>query len=131
MRIFRISAMFNRKGRKGIFDIGHAKGYADFILTDPADPFITGTDVPRLQPMHLGAKSVGVTEDEIQRVVLALQHFYASKAAQRVGSDKKTPPHRDVGTADKRAKANVGMSRTTAPPKPVCRARGDPGGLSG
>ena len=130
MRIFRIGAVFNRKGRKGIFDIGHAKGYRDFILTDPADPFITGTDVPRLQPMHLGAKSVGVTEDEIQRVVLALQDFYASKAAQRVNSDKKTPPHRDVGTADKRAKPNVGMSRTTPPPKPACRARGDPGGLS-
>ena len=115
MRIFRISAVFNRKGRKGIFDIGHAKGYSDFILTDPANPFITGTDVPRLQPMHLGAKSVGVTEDEIQRVVLALQHFYASKAAQRVSSDKKkTPPHHDVGAADKRAKRNVGTSRTNA-----------------
>jgi len=117
MRIFRIGAVFNRKGRKGIFDIGHAKGYSDFILTDPADPFITGTDVPRLQPMHLGAKSVGVTEDEIQRVVLALQHFYASKAAQRVSSDKKkTPPQRDVGAADKRAKPNVGMSLTRTPP---------------
>jgi hypothetical protein len=67
--------------------------------------------------MHLGAKSVGVTEDEIQRVVLALQDFYVSKAAQRVSSDKKkTPPQRDVGAADKHAKPNVGMSLTQTPP---------------
>jgi hypothetical protein len=131
MRIFRIGALFNRNGRKGIFDFGHSKGYDGFILTDPADPFIPGTDILRLRPIHLGAKSVGVSEEEIQRVVLALQHFYASKAAQRVNSDKKTPPHRDVEAADKRAKENVGMSRTTPPPKPVCRARGDAGGPSG
>ena len=137
MRIFRSGKMFNRKDRrkgvdqKGIFDIGRAKGYRDFILTDPANPFIPGTDVPRLQPVHLGGRSVGVSDDEINRVVAGLQNWHATRTAQRAAAGKKTPPHCDVGAADKRVKANVGMSRTTAPPKPVCRARGDPGGLSG
>jgi hypothetical protein len=67
-------------------------------LTDPADPNIPNTDIPRLRLIYLGGKSVGVSDDEINRVVLALQDFYASKAAQRVsaGKKKKNPPHHDV-----------------------------------
>ena len=114
MRVIRIGKMFNRKGRKGIFDISRAKVHRDFVLTDPANPFIPGTDIPRLRLVHLGGKSVGVSEDEINRVVAALQTWHATKAAQRAAAGKKTPPHRDVEAADKRAKANVGMSRTNA-----------------
>ena len=36
------------------------QSYRDFVLTDPADPFIPGTEIPRLRPIHLGGKSVGV-----------------------------------------------------------------------
>ena len=97
MGIVRIGKMFNRRDQKkgldqkGIFDVARAKGYRHPDQSFRTR-FISGTDVPRLRPMHLGVKSVGVSEDEIQRVVLALQHFYASKAAQRVSSDKK-PRH--------------------------------------
>jgi hypothetical protein len=100
MRVVRIGQVFNHKGQKGLFDISRAKGYADYILRDPANPLIPGTDVARLRLVHLGGRSVGVSDDEIQRVVLALQDFYARKAAQRAGK-KKNPPHRagDAETA--------------------------------
>src|SRR6478672_3006725 len=120
MGIVRIGKMFNRRNQKkgldqkGIFDVSRAKGYRDFNLTDPANPFITGTDVPRLRPIHLGGKSVGVSDDEINRVVAGLQTWHATRTAQRAAAGKKTPLPRDVEAADMHAKANVGMSRTNA-----------------
>ena len=112
--MIRIGKMFNRRDQKGVLRHLPRQGLPRFILTDPANPFIPGTDIPRLRPVHLGGKSVGVSEDEINRVVAALQNWHATKAAQRAAAGKKTPPHRDVEAADKRAKANVGMSRTNA-----------------
>jgi hypothetical protein len=100
MRIHRIGAMFNRKDRKGIFDISRAKGYRDFVLSDPADPFISGTEVPRLRLVHLGGKSVGVTDDEINRVVAGLQSWHTIRTAQRAAAGKRTQPHREVEAAD-------------------------------
>jgi hypothetical protein len=99
MRVTRIGKMFNHKDKegilqKGVLPVSRSKGYAHYILTDPSDPLIPGTDVLRLRPIHLGGKSVGVSEDEIQRVVLALQEFYARRAAQRASTGKKKPPHR-------------------------------------
>ena len=84
MRVTRVGKMFNHKGtegEKGVFDISRSKFYRDFVLTDPADPNIPDTDIPRLRLVHLGGKSVGVDDDDTSRVVLALQDFYASKAA--------------------------------------------------
>jgi hypothetical protein len=94
MRVTRIGKMFNHKGQKGVFDISRAKGYRDYVLRDPDDPNIPNTDVPRLRLVHLGGRSVGVSEDEIQRVVTGLEEWHASKVAQRAGK-KTNPPHRD------------------------------------
>jgi len=91
MRVTRVGKMFNRKGEKGVFDISRSKFYRDFVLTDPANnPNIPGTTIPRLRLVYLGGKSVGVDDGETVRVVLALQDFYAAKAAQR--ADKKNNP---------------------------------------
>jgi hypothetical protein len=103
MRIVRVGKLFNRKNKnkgideKGIFDIGRARGYRDYLLTDPTDPFIPGTDVPRLRLIHLGGKSVGVSDDEINRVVAGLQDWYQTKRAERAAfaGKKKNPPDRD------------------------------------
>jgi hypothetical protein len=102
MRIVRVGKLFNRKNKnkgideKGIFDIGRARGYRDYLLTDPADPFIPGTDVPRLRLIHLGGKSVGVSDDEINRVVAGLQDWYQTKRARAAAAGKKkNPPDRD------------------------------------
>jgi hypothetical protein len=99
MRVTRVGKMFNHKDRKGVpqkgvFDISKSKFYNEFVLTDPADPNIPGTDIPRLRLVYLGGKSVAVDDDDASRVVQALQDFYASKAAQRASTDKKkkNPP---------------------------------------
>jgi hypothetical protein len=94
MRVTRIGRVFNHKGQKGILDISRSKGYRDYVLTDPANPNIPGTDIARLQLVHLGGKSAGVSDDEINRVILALQELYAAKAAQR--AKRKNPPLGEV-----------------------------------
>ena len=71
MRVTRVGKMFNHKDKegvlqKGVFAISRSKGYRDYVLTDPANPNIPGTNIPRLRLVHLGGKSVGVDEDEIQ-----------------------------------------------------------------
>jgi hypothetical protein len=97
--VTRINKMFNRTDgdgvvQKGVFDVSRSKFYADYVLTNPAKPNITGTDIPRLRLVYLGVKSVAVDDDDTVRVVAALQDFYASKAAQRRASTgkKKNPP---------------------------------------
>jgi hypothetical protein len=100
MRVTRIGKMFNHKDKegvlqKGVFPVSRSKGYADYVLTDPANPNITGTGIRRLRLVHLGGRSVGVSEDEIQRVITGLEDWYASKVAQRISTGKKkSPPHR-------------------------------------
>ncbi len=126
MRIVRIGAMFNRKDRKGIFDICRAKGYRDFILTDPANPFIPGTDVPRLRPIHLGGN----------RLASAKTRSTASSRVCRPGTrpgplNVPLPARRPryPATSRRPTSARRPMSEClaqTPPPKSVCRARGDP-----
>ena len=87
MHVFRVGALFNRRNKtkgidqKGIFDISRAKGYRDYVLTDPDNPLIPGTNVERLRLVHLGPKAAGVSDDEIRRVVAGLEDWYATKAA--------------------------------------------------
>jgi hypothetical protein len=90
MRVTRVGRMFNHKGERGVFDISRSKFYRDFVLTDPANPNIPDTDILRLRLVHLGGKSVGVDDDDVRRIVAALQDFYEAKAADK----KKNPPQR-------------------------------------
>ena len=97
MGVTRIGKMFNHKDengvlQKGVFDISRSKFYKEFVLTDPADPNIPGTDIPRLRLVYLGGKSVAVDDGDTSRVVQGLQEFYASKAAQRASPGKKKGP---------------------------------------
>jgi hypothetical protein len=95
--VTRVGKMFNHKDKegvrqKGVFDLSKGKFYKDYVLRDSADPNIPGTDVPRLELVYLGGKSVAVDDDDTRRVVQALKGHYASKAAQRVSAGKKKPP---------------------------------------
>ena len=98
MHVFRVGALFNRRNKtkgidqKGIFDISRAKGYRDYVLTDPDYPLIPGTNVERLRLVHLGPKAAGVSDDEIRRVVTGLEDWYATKAAAQRATGKKNPP---------------------------------------
>jgi hypothetical protein len=93
MRVTRVGKMFNSKGQQGVFDIGRSKFYRDFVFTDPANPNIPDTDIPRLRLVHLGGKSVGVDDDEINRVIEGLKKHHACRAEQRASAGKeKNPP---------------------------------------
>jgi hypothetical protein len=92
--VTRIGRMFNHKGERGVFDVSRSKFYRDFVLSDPANPNIPGTDISRLRLVHLGGKSVAVDDDDIRRIVAALQDFYARKRA-----DKKAPQPQLTETA--------------------------------
>ena len=96
MRVTRINKMHNHKDpdgvpQPGVFPISRAKFYRDFVLTDPADPFIPGTDIPRLRLTYLGPKSVGVDDEERDRLIEALKNLHATKVAQRIEKKKSLP----------------------------------------
>ena len=92
-RVSRRRALQSQKQDEGDrpFDIS-AKGYRDYVLTDPDYPLIPGTNVERLRLVHLGPKAAGVSDDEIRRVVTGLEDWYATKAAAQRATGKKNPP---------------------------------------
>jgi hypothetical protein len=44
----------------------------NYILKDPADPFVPGTQIPRLRPVHLGPRTPGLFSEELDGLVVAL-----------------------------------------------------------
>jgi hypothetical protein len=87
-RILRLYSLYNyeprkdakprakkRKPRVGLLGIGKSKLYEDYLLQDPSDPFIPGTDVPRLSLVYLGPNTPAVTDDEVNRVIADLQRW--------------------------------------------------------
>jgi hypothetical protein len=57
-----------------LLGVGKTKLRKDFILHNPADPFIPHTGgVRRLQTVPLGSQALGVTDVELNRVVDALR----------------------------------------------------------
>ena len=94
--VTRISKMFNHRDRDGVpqpgvFPVSRSKGYRDYVLTDPDDPYIPNTDIPRLQLTYLGPKARGVDDGERDRVIEALKELHATKIKGRIGK-KKNPP---------------------------------------
>src|SRR5262249_46301585 len=55
--------------RKGVFDIGKSNFYKNFVLNNPADRFIPGTNIERLPVIPLGKWAVGASEEEVKRIV--------------------------------------------------------------
>ena len=85
--IIRLSRLFNRGDRRGLFDVGRTKG-EDYLLRDPeaqgADRLIPNTNVERMRLMFLGDRAVAVTTAEVDRVIRQLEHWYTiAAAAQR------------------------------------------------
>jgi hypothetical protein len=73
--ITRISNLFNRKGRPGVFGISRSTFHDNFVLHSAADPFIPGTDVPRLKLLHLAPNAAAAFNDEVQAVVEGLRRW--------------------------------------------------------
>jgi hypothetical protein len=68
-----------RKPRVGRLAVGKTKLHEDYLLHDPDDPLIPGTDVPRLSLVYLGPKTPVVTDDEVNRVIAGLQRWAAAR----------------------------------------------------
>jgi hypothetical protein len=46
---------------------------ANYVLKDPADPFVPGTQIPRVRPVALGSRVTGFFSEEIDRLIDALR----------------------------------------------------------
>jgi hypothetical protein len=52
---------------------GKTKFENDHVLHDPNDPFVPGTEIPRLKPVALGPRNVGFIEDELEGLIDGLR----------------------------------------------------------
>ncbi len=86
LNIFRLNELWNRKGRPGKWRTGRTKVCSDYLLRDPANPYVPGTDVRRAEVTYLGPKLPVITEAEAERLPRELGEFYAN--AQRVERDR-------------------------------------------
>ena len=81
LKIFRLPELWNRKDRLGLWRAGKTKICADYLLRDPAEPFVPGTDVRRAEITYLGPRLPVVTEAEVERLPRELGEFYATRNA--------------------------------------------------
>jgi predicted DNA-binding transcriptional regulator AlpA len=51
--------------------VGHTKFHEDYVLRDPADPFVPGTRIPRLRRIPIGVRNVGFLDHEIDQLIEA------------------------------------------------------------
>jgi hypothetical protein len=86
LSVVRIHELWNRPGHPGRLRSGKTKVCEDFLLRDPSDPHVPGTNVRRAKVTYLGPKLPVVTEAEIERLVRELGAFFAS--IQRAERDR-------------------------------------------
>jgi hypothetical protein len=85
-----------------------------YILKDPADPFVPGTRIPRLKPVHLGPKTPGLFSEELDGLIVALvalrdvSPLAPSQPGGCVPAEFHSSIHRNPKRADnKRAKSRM------------------------
>jgi hypothetical protein len=44
----------------------------NYILKDPADPYVPGTQIPRIRPVHLGPRTPRLYSEELDSLIMAL-----------------------------------------------------------
>jgi hypothetical protein len=69
IRILRVKQICGPAGR---LPVSKSKFYDDFVLHDPADPFIPGTQIKRTRPVKLAGNAAGFVEGEIDAINEAL-----------------------------------------------------------
>ena len=78
---YRLPELWSRKNEPGLWPVGKTKANEDFLLRDPADPFVPGTDVRRAKITSLGPKTQVITAEEAERLPRELAEFYATRNA--------------------------------------------------
>jgi hypothetical protein len=76
--------------RPGLFGVAKSAFYCNYVLKDESDPFIPGTDVPRLKLLHLAETSSAAFNDEIERVQEGLRRWRDKTFAEGL-------PHKLIG----------------------------------
>jgi hypothetical protein len=83
--IHRLNRLHNRPARNelpaqdGLLGVSRTQFFKNFLLRDPSNPFVPGTNVRRLQTVPLGIKAVGVLDAEVRRIVEELRCCGARK----------------------------------------------------
>jgi hypothetical protein len=76
-----------RPARHGVFPLCRTALLTNYILRDPSKPLIPGTDVRRIELLHLGRKARGATVKEVTRVIAGLEQWAAKQ--QKPGRPRK------------------------------------------
>jgi hypothetical protein len=110
LSVVRTHELWNRPGHPGRLRSGKTKVNEAFLLRDPSDPFVPGTNVRRATVTYLGPKIPIVTEPEIERLVRELGEFYANTQHAETPTPP-TPP-----TAQERPQ-RVSVGKKKSPPR--------------
>jgi hypothetical protein len=86
--ITRVNLLFNQLGRPGRLGIGRSTFYDNFVQHSADDPFIPGTDVPRLKLLRLSANATACFDDEVDGVIEGLKRWRDKSFAERKRSPK-------------------------------------------
>jgi predicted DNA-binding transcriptional regulator AlpA len=98
--ILRLQATLARIGVK------KTKFLDDFVLHSDSDPFIPGTDIPRLRKVQLGERAVGFFDDEVDAVIEAFRDFRDHQVPSTPRPPLRSPArHRPVARSARTARA--------------------------
>jgi predicted DNA-binding transcriptional regulator AlpA len=115
--------ILRRKEAHSRLGVGHSKFFEDFLLRDPADPFVPGTEIPRLKPIHLGPRNVGFLEHEVDELIgklAAVGGTRSSVAAKRNAAKRAAKRNqRDAEPAEVSGKPNVGRGKHSKREQPA------------
>jgi hypothetical protein len=107
----------NRPGvfRPGLLAVAKSAFYENFVLKDATDPYVPGTDVPRLKLLHLAANATAVFNDELAALVEGLKRWRDSTPAPTkvVGKPKAVKPVATAARAVPAKRRSAPRSRST------------------
>jgi hypothetical protein len=83
--ITRINLLYNKRNSRhpGRLGISRSTFHDNFVLHSAADPFIPGTDVPRLKLLHLAPNAAAAFNDDIDALEEGLRRWRDKSFAER------------------------------------------------
>jgi hypothetical protein len=78
--------------------VGATKFDADYVWHSESDPYVPGTNIPRLRPVQLGERAKGFFDDEVAALVEAL------RLLRDASPPKMRPPKTVVARRQKKAR---------------------------
>jgi hypothetical protein len=72
-KLTRLNQLYRTKKREGALPFGRSYIYENILFRSESDPYVPGTKVPRLKPLHLSATAAAVFDDELESLIEALR----------------------------------------------------------